>query len=147
MTFNEEKDEDFIKVMTEALRQRREAAVMRMEFSGPSGMRDVLAKKFQLGEAPIFEVTAWMDLKGISQLAFQPGSDEPQAQSLPMPHPVADFESTDDIWELLKSKNLLVTLPYESFDVVNRFLSAAADDPDVLAIKRDALPDRQRIRR
>lgn len=41
-----------------------------------------------------------------------------------------------DIFAIVRSKDLLIHLPYESFYTVAEFLSAAANDPDVLAIKQ-----------
>jgi polyphosphate kinase len=39
------------------------------------------------------------------------------------------------VWDELEAGDRLVHLPYESFDLIQRFLDGAADDPSVLAIK------------
>ena len=52
------------------------------------------------------------------------------------PRAVPDLERAADVWELLREKSVMLFHPYESFEGVIRFLQAAAEDPDVLAIKQ-----------
>ena len=135
LTFDEEKDEDFMKTMTEALRLRRSASIVRLEISASKEMSDFFKGKLGLSDEEIYETNSWFDLKGISQLALQPGFEELK-RPLWEPRLCPDFEKSEDIWKLLKEKNIHVLHPYQSFDMVNRFVSTAADDPDVLAIKQ-----------
>ncbi len=135
MTLDEEKDEDFKKVMTEALRMRRKARIVRLEVSASKDMLKFIKRRLSISDNDTYEIDSWLDLKGISQLAFQSGFDEFKQPNWE-PKPVSYFEKSDNIWKLLKEKDLIVHHPYESFDVVNRFISEAADDPDVLGIKQ-----------
>lgn len=135
MTLDEEKDEDFMRVMTEALRERRVGDIVRLEVSSRQDWARFLQNKMPISELDIVENPAWLDLKTISMLAFQPGFDSLKRAAWE-PRAVPDFERMDDVWSLLREKNVLVFHPYESFDAVIRFLEAAADDPDVLAIKQ-----------
>lgn len=135
LTLDEEKDEDFAKVMTEALRLRRHSHILRMEISGSEEMKAFFKKKLDLEEHQIYQTQGWFDLKGISQLAFQAGFEELKRPAW-TPRPVLEFEETENIWDLLKERDVIVYHPYESFDAFNRFLAEAAQDPDVLAIKQ-----------
>ncbi len=46
-----------------------------------------------------------------------------------------ELEETEDMFALLRQEDVLMYHPYESFDAVNDFVTEAAHDPDVLAIK------------
>jgi polyphosphate kinase len=50
-----------------------------------------------------------------------------------IPH---DLASTEDIFSILRKRDVLLHRPYDSFTTVIEFLHAAAFDPDVLAIKQ-----------
>lgn len=135
MTLDEEKDEDFLKVMAEALRMRRQAPIVRLETKLSKHLLDFVKNRFKVTDQKFYEVNTWMDLKAISQLAFQPGFDALKRPAWE-PRILPDFQDVDDIWKLLKEKNVITLLPYHSFASVNRFLETAAQDPDVLAIKQ-----------
>ena len=135
LTFDEEKDEDFMRVMTEALRERREGDIVRMEVSANDPWADFLKKELAIAAEDVVVNPSWMDLKTISQLAFQPGFESLKRPAWE-PRAIPDFERADDVWKLLKDKSVLVAHPYQSFDAVVRFLESAAEDPDVLAIKQ-----------
>jgi len=135
LTFDEEKDEDFMRIMTEALRERREGDIVRMEVSAHEPWANFLKSKLGIAPEDIVLNPSWIDLKTISQLAFQPGFESLKRPAWE-PRTVPDFERADDIWKLLKEKTVLVFHPYQSFDAVVRFLETAAEDPDVLAIKQ-----------
>ncbi|MDD5628296.1 MAG: polyphosphate kinase 1 [Elusimicrobia bacterium] len=135
LPIDEERDEDFIKVMAEALKARRSNPVVRVELAAPASMGAFVRERLGLSDAEVYEFEGWLDLKGVSQFAFQAGFahlKRPAWQPLPAP----EFEGSDDVFKLIREKDVLVHHPYESFDCVARFLAAAASDPDVLAIKQ-----------
>ncbi len=134
MSLDEEKDEDFAKVMAEALRRRRAGDVTRLEVQASSPLTRFLQEKLLVRKEDVFPVEGWFDLKTIAQLASQPGLDEWKRPTW-VPCDAPDFEKADTLWELLQKKSVMVLHPYQSFDVVNRFAALAAEDPDVLAIK------------
>jgi polyphosphate kinase len=135
LTIDEEKDEDFARVMTEALRERREGDVVRLEISDEQSWVPFLKEKLKVEPADILRNQAWFDLKTISGLAFQPGFELLKRPAWE-PAEVPEFDKTEDLWALLREKDLLVFHPYQTFEPVTRFLDAAANDPDVLAIKQ-----------
>jgi polyphosphate kinase len=135
LTLDEEKDADFSRVMSEAIRSRRLNQVVRAEISGSAELTTFLKRRFAIPAAGVFAGEAWVDLRGASQLAFQPGMDHLKVAAWE-PRTAADFEDTEDIWTQIKTKDTLVFQPYESFDSFLRLLNEAARDPDVLAIKQ-----------
>ncbi len=135
VTLNEETEEDFAKVMAEALRARHSSEIMRLEYWGDDAMLDFLTAQIKIKKDKIFKITGWFDLKGISQLAFQPIFEDLKRPAW-IPKIMPAFEEADSVWDLLKQKDVWVHHPYQSFDYVVNFLSEAARDPSVLAIKQ-----------
>jgi polyphosphate kinase len=135
LTLDEEKDEDFMRVMTEALRKRQQGTILRMEIAAPPALRQFFKEQLQVSEEQIYENNSWFDLKTISQLSLQPGF-ESLKRPVWEPRANPDLERTEDLWSLLKEKDVLVMHPYESFEIITRLLESAAEDPDVLAIKQ-----------
>jgi polyphosphate kinase len=132
MTIDEEKDEDFAKVMKEALQSRRSGEIMRLELVAKKELADFLMEKLSLPKHKIFKTEGILDFK-----SFQIAGLFPELKNKPwIPLPVYDFEQSSSVWELLKKKDVLVHTPFESFDAFLRYLSEAANDPDVLAIKQ-----------
>ncbi|HTL46477.1 MAG TPA: polyphosphate kinase 1 [Verrucomicrobiae bacterium] len=134
LSLDEEKDEDFAKVMTEALRLRRKSFFVRVEASGSEKMMDYITKRLEVPAHRVYKSGEWMDLKSISQLAFQPQFENLRRPAW-TPLPSRDFQE-QDVWTLLKERDVIVHHPYESFDAFLRFLKEASQDPDVLAIKQ-----------
>jgi len=124
-----------MRVMTEALRERRTGEIVRLEVSAPKDWARLLKDRLQMDAADVIENAAWLDLKTVSQIAFQPGFESLKRPAWE-PRSAPDFEGPEDVWDILKKKNVLLFHPYESFDAVIHFLEAAAQDPDVLAIKQ-----------
>ncbi len=148
MTIDEEKDEDFAKIMSDALRLRNQNEIVLLETSAPEPMVEFFMAKLGVAAEEVFRSDSWLDLKSISQLAFQPILEE-QKRPAWVPRPQHDFANADNLWDMLKQKDIWLHLPYESFDCVTRFVAEAAADPDVLAIKQTfyrAAPDSAMIR-
>lgn len=135
MTINEESDEDFAKVLAEALRSRQHNQVLRMELASDKPTADFLTRMLGIGEEKIFQVKTWFDLKGISQLAFQPVFEDLKRPAW-TPKAAPEFEEAASVWDLLKKKDVWLHHPYQSFDYFVQFLTEAARDPGVLAIKQ-----------
>ncbi len=135
LTLDEEKDEDFAKVMTEALRLRRMSRIVRLEIACSERMLQFLKTKLQVADYRIFRNQGWLALRTLAQLVHQPMFEHlrrPAWNARPAP----EFEQAEDVWALIREKDRLLHHPYQSFDTVVRFIAAAAADPDVLAIKQ-----------
>ncbi|MBI5240118.1 MAG: polyphosphate kinase 1 [Elusimicrobia bacterium] len=135
LPLDEERDEDFMKMMSEALKARRSNPVVRLEAAAPAAMTAFLRERLDLASAEVYQWDDWIDLKGVSQFALQAGFPALKRPAWE-PCPAPDFEKADDVFKLLREKDVLVHHPYESFDCVARFLREAAADPDVLAVKQ-----------
>ncbi len=132
---DEDRDDDFAQVMSEALRARRHGDIVRAELAASAVLTQFLKTRLEFSDEVICPVESWFDLKTISQIAFRPGFDEFKQPEWG-PRASVEFANVDDIWELIKQKDVCVQHPYESFDAFLQFINAASADPDVLAIKQ-----------
>jgi polyphosphate kinase len=129
---DERRDEDFIEAMEEALEGRETSMAVRMVYCPPGGrLRDELARRLFLEEDDLYPVEL-LDLGGLIDLAYIPGFDHLREK----PRRVyAAFDGDESIWDAIGAGDLLIHLPYHSFDPVVRFFQEAAADPQVLSIK------------
>ena len=139
--------DDLLDAISERLRERRFAPVVRLEVDGsmPTGVQDFLQRKLRVSEEDVFVTTAPLDLTDVDTLADLHVPDARFERSLRFPSwlPVAPAvlparRSTSDsaLFETIRSGDVLLHHPYHSFqDSVQRFIETATRDPDVLAIK------------
>ena len=137
--------EDLLSTIQENLRNRRFGAVVRLEVAPdlPHSVREVLLSEFNddqesagspLSQDDVFEVAGLLDTADLLGLA---SADMPALRD-PSFHPATQprLASGRNIFEVIREGDLLVHHPYDSFaSSVERFIQAAVDDPDVVAIK------------
>lgn len=129
--------DDLLEVVEEELQKRRFAKVVRLEH-GPRPnpwVLHFLMEELSLHEEDVYELPGeldYQDLKPISDLNIPKLHYAPWAPV--MPAVLADDDV--DIFTRIREGDVLLHHPYESFHAsVERFITAAAADPKVLAIK------------
>ncbi|WP_311173879.1 polyphosphate kinase 1 [Halobellus ordinarius] len=146
---DEEVAEDLIDIIEEVIEQRRFATVVRLELeaSAPGQVRETLVEQLNLTEQEVFELPAPLDFRDFEVLTDLDRPDLHVERWEPLPHPrlTPSRSGTDtrldgtqdgDVFAKISDGDILLHHPYHSFeDTVQRFLEAAASDPDVLAIK------------
>ncbi len=103
-------------------------------------VRNLLAAELELEDSDVYVVRGLLDLGGLWELH---GLDRPELKDAPAPSCTqprllggGSEGEGPDIFEVLKQGSVLVHHPYDSFSTsVEEFLSQAASDPAVLAIK------------
>jgi len=139
---NEEEADDLLSMISEELRERKFADVVRLEVEAemPERVRNLLLRELELEEQDdLMAVNGLLDLSGLADLA---NVDLPQHQYLPW-EPVVptrlrhrELEEEPDIFAAIREGDILVHHPYESFAAsTQHFIEEAAEDPHVLAIK------------
>jgi len=137
LTIEEEDAEDLLEMIEESLRQRRRSDPVRLEISADvdeafvemlRGAHDLEARDLYRVPGPI-DLTALMALHRLD--GFPALKDEPL-----FPRVAPPFAQGRDVFDVIRSQDVLVHLPYESFGCVVDFIERAADDPQVLAIKQ-----------
>ena len=138
---NEEVAEGLIEVIEDVLRQRRFATVVRLEVASdmPPEARELLVEQLDVDDREVFELDGHLDYRDFFDLMSLERPELKLDPWTPQVHPrFADIEPDDsaDLFSEIRRDDVLVHHPYHSFDdTVHRFLDAAANDPDVLAIK------------
>ena len=137
LSVEEERDEDFVELMSEVLRLRKRSSVVRLEVEkgAPKELLDFLKERLDVAGEDVYRVPGPLDLKAFFDLIGAPGLGDLREASW-TPQPVPELPEDCDFWKVLRARDVLVHHPYETFDPVVRLVSEAADDPDVLAIKQ-----------
>jgi len=132
-----DEDEDLLEMVTEELRQRRLQKVIRLEHR-PTQERwllDMVVEQLDLPPDRVYELEGELDYTDLGQIA---ALKIPELRNSPWTPtvPPALVGDDADIFALVRSGDLLVHHPFESFDAsVSKFIRDAVDDPNVLAIK------------
>ena len=132
-----EDSEDLLEYIEDQVKRRKFADVVRLEH-GPKPdewLLQFLMDELELEPTDIYEVPYPIEFKNLSTIYDLP---RPKLKDSPwqpvVPAPLLDEGA--NIFNLLRSQDLLVHLPHESFSAtVERFVLQASTDPDVLAIK------------
>jgi polyphosphate kinase len=128
-------DDDLLTSIEESLRERRMGDAVRLQYD-PDLPADVLARlvdELELDPEDLYAGEGFTAFADLAQLYS--AVDLPRLKDRPLvPQPVAAFEQAPDVWSAIRQGDILVHHPYHAFDLVTRFVQAAAEDPAVLAI-------------
>jgi polyphosphate kinase len=133
----EEEAEDLVREFEVALKRRRRGEVVRMEISAdaPSPLVKTIVEQLHVTPDEVFEVEGMIGLADLSELVLDSRTDLLWPSFTPrVPERVQDHDG--DMFAAIRQKDMLLHHPYETFDMVVRFLNQAARDPDVVAIKQ-----------
>lgn len=136
LTLNEEGAEDLLEEIEKELRRRRWGIPVRLEVA--KGMHpyalETLREELEI-EDNLFEIEGPLDLSFLLRFVGSlTGYDNLRYEKLEPVYP-REFDESDDMFEVIRQRDVLVYHPYESFEPVNDFVLQAAYDPDVLALK------------
>ncbi|MBI1375426.1 MAG: polyphosphate kinase 1 [Phycisphaera sp.] len=134
---DEEDAEDLLELVEEELRARRFANVVRLEIAPDAdpGMLTFLMEELKLSEHDVYEMSGELDYVGLRELMELPLPKLKHTPWAPVT-PVSIADEDADLFAMIRTGDLMVHHPYESFaHSVDRFIKHAAADPNVLAIK------------
>ena len=133
----EEEAEDLVREFETALKRRRRGEVIRLKIStnAPEDLREKILSEMHVAESEVIEIGGIIGIAALSELVTGERPDLLWSHFNPrLPERVQDHEG--DMFAAIRQKDMLLHHPYETFDMVVRFLQQAAQDPEVLAIKQ-----------
>jgi len=140
---NEEEADDLLELISEELRERRVAPVVRLEVAAdmPENMIAMLRSELELDSTDVYPIQGLLRLADLFPLADLNLPDLKYAPWTPVtPIRLAGLDShsrPSEIFSVIRQGDLLVHHPYHSFAVsTQHFIEAASRDPQVLAIKQ-----------
>jgi polyphosphate kinase len=133
--------DDLLEAVEVELRRRRFGRAVRLEVDAAAG-REVLAileRELELGPDDVYPTTGPLDLGQLWAIADldRPELHEPAWTPTTQPRLAPMGDEPVDLFGVIRERDVLVQHPYDSFaSSVEAFISQAAADPDVLAIKQ-----------
>ena len=140
--FIDEDAQDLLEEIEKSLKERRHGEPCRLEIMSnfaDDGVRDelldFLKSRLHVEESDIFKLEGPLDLTFLFQFSAQKEYNQYKYGSNP-PQESASISQGENIFEIIKEKDILLHHPYESFEPVINFIEQAAEDKRVLAIKQ-----------
>lgn len=133
----EEEAEDLVREFETALKRRRRGEVVRLKISAdaPATLQSLIAREMHVDAADVVRVNGMIGVADLAELTKIGRPDLCWTPFAPrLPERVRDHDG--DVFAAIRTKDMLLHHPYESFEIVVKFLEQAAGDPDVLAIKQ-----------
>ncbi|MEL6588137.1 MAG: polyphosphate kinase 1, partial [Pseudomonadota bacterium] len=120
-----------------ALKRRRRGEVIRLKITAnaPVGLLDEIIDETGVQDNEVIEVDGLIGLASLKELVVDDRPELLWSSFTPrVPERVQDHDG--DMFAAIRKKDMLLHHPYETFDMVIRFLNQAAQDPNVVAIKQ-----------
>jgi polyphosphate kinase len=126
---------DLMRTLERELQRRRFRFAVRLEVAAemPEKMLKMLTAGIGVTDNDVYKIDGFVDIPDLMQFY---SLDRPQLKERPIQlvHPVV-FAEKKNVFDVIKKRDILLHHPYTAFSTVTDFIAAAADDPDVQAIK------------
>lgn len=132
---DEDSGRNFIHEMEKVLVKRQSSFPVQMTCNNTSEfILNFLMEKLELQEEDVYRVEDIIDPNDLSGLRSLEGAEELSFPEWQHFYP-AQLPQDEPYWDVIKQHDVLLHVPYESYEPVVKFISDAADDPAVQAIK------------
>lgn len=132
---NEDAGTHFIQAMEEVLEKRKSSFIVRMTYTPTSEkLLEFLKEKLRLGSEDVYEAPGILDPTSLSELLNIEGNEKYLYPEWKHFYPES-LPSEGTYWNTFRQHDVLLNVPYESYEPVVQFVQQAAQDEQVLAIK------------
>jgi polyphosphate kinase len=135
---DDEEAEDLLRSLQNELRRRERGNAVRLEVSGtaPQDSINWLCRALEINpQRDVYNVDGPLFLGDMTVLSAGDERRDLRDEAF-LPQYVPPLRDSDDFFETIAARDVLLHHPYESFEAVIDFLSQAAEDPRVIAIKQ-----------
>lgn len=132
----EDEAEDLISSIEESVRQRRFGSVVQVAVQDtmPARIRNILIENLEVTPDGVYDMPPPLGLVHLTELLSLP---RPELKDQPYhPSPLGSEEDSEDLFSIIRHKDVLLHHPYDSFNPVVQLIESAVNDPNVLAIKQ-----------
>ncbi|MBU43188.1 MAG: polyphosphate kinase 1 [Spirochaetaceae bacterium] len=138
LSIEEVSSDNLLSTIEEELKNRKWGEAVRMNYrSGmPDNIRMFLRDRLDLKDEELYERPGFLNLSDLMEI-YGTTSERSDLRDKPfIPKNPITLDKPRKIFSVIRKKDIFLHHPYDSFQTVLDFLSAAAKDPRVLAIKQ-----------
>jgi polyphosphate kinase len=131
----DDKAADLLALIKESLRERRFGLAVRLEVSSsmPAEMVEYLTNALGIEKDDVYVIDGLLDVPDLMELY---SLNQPELKDKPLKAVVPPaLRNKESVFDAIKKQDMLLHHPYSAFGTVVDFIDAAAQDPQVVAIK------------
>lgn len=137
---DEDEADNLLEAMREQLQRRRRGDAVRLEVQRgcDPAVVEMLLRIFELEAMDLYEVDGPVNLARLMTVFASENRPDLKDESFRpvVPAALRNVETADEMFAAIRQSDILLHHPYDSFRPVNDFITLAAEDPHVLAIKQ-----------
>lgn len=136
LTIHEDEAEDLLLVIENSLEKRKWGEIIRLEVNSDIDKKlfKLLVKAMSISNEKVYKIESFIDTSLFGEL-----SKNKKLDHLKLSNDICEQASTSSsklVFSDIKKGDIFVNHPYDSFDIVTRFIEEASEDKSVLAIKQ-----------
>jgi polyphosphate kinase len=140
----EQESDDMLRLIEDRLKARQHGEAVRLEVAADASeelSRLIIDEEYIRDNSPegyseVYRIPGPLDLTAMMELTRLPQCDHLRDQPIFPQTPRGIRRRADDLFVTIARRDVLLHHPYDTFDTVVDFVSRAANDPKVLAIKQ-----------